>query len=115
LITTEQRPMGSPGDPITSAEATARLIASSHRFPMMSVPALTSAFSAEGFVARQAKRFTSVNRPMPSATERSTMRCNVGRDRPSRSPVPGFRPTHTIVGPTPIGHEYDHRYRRSSE
>ena len=34
---------------------------------------------------------------------------------PSLSPVPGLRPIQQIVGPTPMGLAYEHRYRRAAE
>ena len=67
------------------------------------VPSGRGGSQVTGLVARQEKRLTRMNLPMPRSTDRSTMRCNVGRYLRSRSPVPGLRPIQQIGGPDPMG------------
>ena len=67
------------------------------------VPSGHGGSQVTGIGGRHEKRLTRMNLPIPNCTDRSTIRANVGRYLPSRSPVPGFSPIQQIGGPDPMG------------
>lgn len=76
-----------------SQRSTTPAMRSSVSAPTTSSPDAAAAASAVKSSQRHEKRFTRRIRPNPRSSERSTMRCSVGRRRPALSPVAGWRPS----------------------